>query len=123
MRQETRENIFYREDFPAPDNENWLKWILVEKGKHEVFLLYGVTASGKTEVYMQAIGNYVNGTQFLSQLHGLSSPTIRIRVILLVVERFAKVSQQHQFAPAIPHEASQAQALLISFFRSRIVMV
>jgi succinate dehydrogenase/fumarate reductase flavoprotein subunit len=35
MRQETRENIFYREDFPAPDNEHWLKWILVEKGKHE----------------------------------------------------------------------------------------
>jgi succinate dehydrogenase/fumarate reductase flavoprotein subunit len=33
MRKETRENIFYREDFNAPDNKNWLKWILVEKGK------------------------------------------------------------------------------------------
>ncbi len=33
MRQETRENIFYREDYPKPDNENWLKWIIVEKGQ------------------------------------------------------------------------------------------
>src|SRR5271157_256295 len=33
MRKETRENIFYREDFPHPDNGNWLKWILVQKDK------------------------------------------------------------------------------------------
>jgi len=33
MRKETRENIFYREDFPAPDDSNWLKWIIAEKGK------------------------------------------------------------------------------------------
>jgi succinate dehydrogenase/fumarate reductase flavoprotein subunit len=33
MRKETRENLFYREDYPNPDNENWLKWILVEKGE------------------------------------------------------------------------------------------
>jgi succinate dehydrogenase/fumarate reductase flavoprotein subunit len=33
MRQETRENIFYREDFPLPDNANWLKWIVVQKGR------------------------------------------------------------------------------------------
>ena len=33
MRKETRENIFYREDYPEPDNRNWLKWIVVEKGK------------------------------------------------------------------------------------------
>lgn len=33
MRKETRENIFYREDFPNPDNVNWLKWILVKKGE------------------------------------------------------------------------------------------
>ena len=33
MRKETRENIFYREDCNSPDNKNWLKWILVEKGK------------------------------------------------------------------------------------------
>jgi succinate dehydrogenase/fumarate reductase flavoprotein subunit len=33
MRQETRENIFYREDYPNADNENWLKWIMVEKGQ------------------------------------------------------------------------------------------
>ena len=32
MREETRENIFYRDDFPTPDNGNWLKWILVQKG-------------------------------------------------------------------------------------------
>jgi succinate dehydrogenase/fumarate reductase flavoprotein subunit len=34
MRKETRENIFYREDYPRCDNENWLKWIMVEKGKN-----------------------------------------------------------------------------------------
>lgn len=33
MRKETRENIFYREDFDSADNSNWLKWIVVEKGK------------------------------------------------------------------------------------------
>jgi succinate dehydrogenase/fumarate reductase flavoprotein subunit len=33
MRKETRENLFYREDFPVPDNSNWLKWILVQKGE------------------------------------------------------------------------------------------
>ena len=35
MRKETRENIFYREDFPGPDNLNWLKWIVVHKGKND----------------------------------------------------------------------------------------
>ena len=35
MRKETRENIFYREDYTEPDNRNWLKWIVVEKGKEE----------------------------------------------------------------------------------------
>jgi succinate dehydrogenase/fumarate reductase flavoprotein subunit len=30
-RKETRENIFYREDYPQPDNKNWLKWIFAEK--------------------------------------------------------------------------------------------
>jgi succinate dehydrogenase/fumarate reductase flavoprotein subunit len=34
MRKETRENIFCREDFKKPDNRNWLKWIIVEKGKN-----------------------------------------------------------------------------------------
>ncbi|MBU2499380.1 MAG: FAD-binding protein [Proteobacteria bacterium] len=33
MRKETRESIFYREDFKETDNSNWLKWIVVEKGK------------------------------------------------------------------------------------------
>lgn len=33
MRKETRENIFYREDYPNTDNEKWLKWIVVEKGR------------------------------------------------------------------------------------------
>ena len=32
MRKESRENIFYREDYPNPDNANWLKWIVVERG-------------------------------------------------------------------------------------------
>ena len=32
MRKETRESIFYREDYPNPDNTNWLKWIVVSKG-------------------------------------------------------------------------------------------
>lgn len=31
MRKETRENIFYREDYKEADNKNWLKWIFVEK--------------------------------------------------------------------------------------------
>jgi succinate dehydrogenase/fumarate reductase flavoprotein subunit len=31
MRKETRENIFYREDYEKVDNDNWLKWIFVEK--------------------------------------------------------------------------------------------
>ncbi len=31
MRKETRDNIFFREDYDRPDNENWLKWILAEK--------------------------------------------------------------------------------------------
>jgi len=33
MRRESRDGIFFREDFPEPDNANWLKWILVEKGE------------------------------------------------------------------------------------------
>ena len=33
MRKETRENIFYREDHNKPDNKNWLKWIIAEKGR------------------------------------------------------------------------------------------
>jgi succinate dehydrogenase/fumarate reductase flavoprotein subunit len=33
MRRETRENIFYREDYPNADNAKWLKWIVVEKGR------------------------------------------------------------------------------------------
>ena len=32
MRKETRESIFYREDYATPDNKNWLKWIVVKKG-------------------------------------------------------------------------------------------
>jgi len=32
MRKETRENIFYREDYNRVDNENWLKWIYAAKG-------------------------------------------------------------------------------------------
>ncbi len=32
MRRESRENIFYREDYPHPDNRDWLKWIVVRKG-------------------------------------------------------------------------------------------
>jgi succinate dehydrogenase/fumarate reductase flavoprotein subunit len=31
MRKETRENIFYREDYQQPDNKNWLKWIFAKK--------------------------------------------------------------------------------------------
>lgn len=32
MRKESRPNIFYREDYPETDNDNWLKWITVNKG-------------------------------------------------------------------------------------------
>lgn len=32
MRKETRENIFYREDYNEVDNKNWLKWIIAIKG-------------------------------------------------------------------------------------------
>lgn len=38
MRKETRENIFYREDYPEADNEKWLKWIFAEKGRGEEIL-------------------------------------------------------------------------------------
>ena len=31
MRKETRENIFYREDYNTVDNQNWLKWIIAAK--------------------------------------------------------------------------------------------
>jgi succinate dehydrogenase/fumarate reductase flavoprotein subunit len=34
MRKETRENIFYREDYPQVDNDKWLRWIAVEKGSN-----------------------------------------------------------------------------------------
>lgn len=34
MRKETRANIFYREDYPERDNENWLKWIFAQKGRN-----------------------------------------------------------------------------------------
>jgi succinate dehydrogenase/fumarate reductase flavoprotein subunit len=34
MRKETRESIFFREDYPSPDNKNWLKWIIVKKGRN-----------------------------------------------------------------------------------------
>ena len=33
LREETRESIFYREDYPSPDNENGLKWIVVQKSR------------------------------------------------------------------------------------------
>jgi succinate dehydrogenase / fumarate reductase flavoprotein subunit len=33
MREETRQSIFCREDHHALDNENWLKWIVVQKGR------------------------------------------------------------------------------------------
>ncbi len=41
-----------------PDQENALREIsrAIDKERSEVFLIFGVTASGKTEVYMQAIG-------------------------------------------------------------------
>jgi len=41
-----------------PDQTSSLNEIIraIEEGNNKVFLLYGVTASGKTEVYMQAIG-------------------------------------------------------------------
>jgi succinate dehydrogenase/fumarate reductase flavoprotein subunit len=32
MREETRPNLFYREDYPEPDDDRWLKWIVVERG-------------------------------------------------------------------------------------------
>ena len=35
MRKETRENIFYREDYSEADNKNWLKWIYVKKGHND----------------------------------------------------------------------------------------
>jgi succinate dehydrogenase/fumarate reductase flavoprotein subunit len=34
MRTERRENIFYRDDYAGPDNNNWLKWIFVEKAEN-----------------------------------------------------------------------------------------
>ena len=33
MRKETRENIFYREDYNTVDNKHWLKWIIATKGR------------------------------------------------------------------------------------------
>lgn len=31
MRKETKENIFFRADYPGADNAKWLKWGVVKK--------------------------------------------------------------------------------------------
>jgi succinate dehydrogenase / fumarate reductase flavoprotein subunit len=33
MDETNKAKVMYREDFNAGDNKNWLKWIIVEKGK------------------------------------------------------------------------------------------
>ncbi|WP_042456248.1 primosomal protein N' [Neobacillus dielmonensis] len=53
---------------PLPLTENQEKVITpirnaVETGKHEVFLLYGVTGSGKTEIYLQSIQKVIEKGQ------------------------------------------------------------
>jgi len=60
----TREGHIKAEDYApsgphtlTPEQEKALKSIAlsIEKGEHKTFLLYGITASGKTEIYLQAI--------------------------------------------------------------------
>jgi primosomal protein N' (replication factor Y) len=43
---------------PTPEQDKALKclWRDIESNKHDVYLIHGITASGKTEVYLQAIG-------------------------------------------------------------------
>jgi len=47
---------------PTEEQSKALKAInqVIDKNKHEVFLLHGITGSGKTEVYLQAIGNVLS---------------------------------------------------------------
>jgi primosomal protein N' (replication factor Y) (superfamily II helicase) len=47
---------------PTEEQLNALREInqVIDKHEHEVFLLHGITGSGKTEVYLQAIGNVLS---------------------------------------------------------------
>ena len=51
MRKETRESIFYREDYPTPDNTHWLKWIVVKKGGNGEMDVFNRTDSFSKDIH------------------------------------------------------------------------
>ncbi|WP_462409223.1 primosomal protein N' [Neobacillus sp. Marseille-QA0830] len=62
------EHRTFQKTEPLPLTENQEKAITpilyaVENDRHEVFLLYGVTGSGKTEIYLQSIQEVINKGQ------------------------------------------------------------
>ena len=78
----------------TPDQQQALKPILqaVQEGQHHVFLLHGVTGSGKTEIYLQAI------EKVLQQKRSSIVLVPEIALTLQTIERFQARFGQEQVA-------------------------